>query len=134
MTDITTKFDDFKNKKIKDFNKKKEFQPLSNDIIAFKDFTNTTSEKIHGVEKIDGKIKIVKITDIITDPEKIKYLETITENTNIETDLNEKEIKRDDDVWLVAFIQKPTTGNWESQTFQAIIKCKIADFGILLVK
>jgi hypothetical protein len=29
MTDITTKFDDFKNKKVKDFEKKKEFQNLS---------------------------------------------------------------------------------------------------------
>jgi hypothetical protein len=133
MSDIT-KFEDFKNQKIKDFNRTKEFQPLSNDIIAFKDFTNTTSAKIHGIEKIEGTIKIISITDIITDPEKIKYLEEMTDNTNIGTDLNEKEIKRDDVVWLVAFVQKPTTTSWESQTFHAIIKCKIADFGILLVK
>lgn len=133
MSDIT-KFEDFKNQKIKDFNRKKEFEPLSNDIIAFKDFTNTTSEKIHGIEKIEGTIKIISITDIITDPEKIKYLEELSDNTNIETDLNQKEIKREDVIWLVAFVQKPTTSSWEPQTFQAIIKCKIADFGILLVK
>ena len=40
MSDITTKFDDFKNKKIKKFDKEKEFQPLSDDIIAISKLDN----------------------------------------------------------------------------------------------
>lgn len=137
MTDITTKFDDFKNKKIKDFEKDKEFQPLSNDIIAFKTVDNSF-EKIKGVEKIEGSIKIISITDIIKDPEKIKKLNEITENPEnitINTDLNNKEISRNEIIWLVAYIQK--TNNSKSlkpQTFQAIIKCKVSDFGLFLVK
>lgn len=137
MTDITTNFDDFKNKKIKDFEKDKEFQPLSNDIIAFKAVDNSF-EKIKGVEKIEGSIKIISITDIIKDPEKIKKLNEITENPEnitINTDLNNKEISRNEIIWLVAYIQK--TNNSKSlkpQTFQAIIKCKVSDFGLFLVK
>lgn len=137
MTNITTNFDDFKNKKIKDFEKNKEFQPLSNDIIAFKAVDNSF-EKIKGVEKIEGSIKIISITDIIKDPEKIKKLNEITENPEnitISTDLNNKEISRNEIIWLVAYIQK--TNNSKSlkpQTFQAIIKCKVSDFGLFLIK
>ena len=34
MGNITKKFDDFKNKEVKKFDKTKEYQPLSDDVIA----------------------------------------------------------------------------------------------------
>lgn len=137
MSDITKKFDDFKSKKVDKFNKDKQFQPLSDDIVVFK--TNDDSfEKIKGVEKIEGSIKIISITDIIKDPEKIKKLNEITEspeNININTDLNEKELSRNDIIWLMAYVQKTNNSkSVKSQTHQAIIKCKISDFGLFLVK
>jgi hypothetical protein len=40
MSDITKKFDDFKNKNIKKFNKSKEYEPLSDDIVAMSKLDN----------------------------------------------------------------------------------------------
>lgn len=137
MPDITKKFDDFKSKQIDDFNKTKQFHQLSNDINFFK-INDDSFEKIKGVEKISGAIKIISITDIIKDPEKIKKLNEITENPediSINTDLKDIELGRNDIIWLMAYIQKPTSSkSLKSQTHQAIIKCKISDIGLFLVK
>ena len=69
MTDITTKFDDFKTKKVKNFEKDGEFQSLSDDIIAISKLDNGD------YEKVKGPINIVQITGMITDEDEIKKLD-----------------------------------------------------------
>ena len=88
MTDITTKFDDFKSKKIKNFDKSKEFQPLSDDIIAISKLDNGD------YEKVKGPVEIVQITGIITDEDEIKKLDEIAGGPVFSTDLGVKQVKR----------------------------------------
>ena len=121
MTDITTKFDDFKSKKIKNFDKSKEFQPLSDDIIAISKLDNGN------YEKVKGPIEIVKITGVITDEDEIKKLDEIAGGPVFSTDLGVKQVKRGDIIWITAFIQKPGTQSWTNQQSQATLKCRIVD-------
>ena len=60
--DITTKFSDFKNKKITDFEKNKEYNTLSDDIVALSKLD--TGE----YEPIKSDINIVQILDIVKRP------------------------------------------------------------------
>ena len=121
MTDITTKFDDFKSKKIKNFDNSKEFQPLSDDIIAISKLDNGD------YEKVKGPVEIVQITGIITDEDEIKKLDEIAGGPVFSTDLGVKQVKRGQLIWLVAFIQKPGTQSWTNQQSQCTIKCRIVD-------
>jgi hypothetical protein len=121
---ITTKFADFKADKIKKFKKTKEFDPLSDDIIALQELENGD------IEKIEGPVEIVKVTGIITDPEKIKKLEeTIQGGPTFTTDLQVKnEVKRGMIIWVTAFIQKSGSSiSWSSQQSAAVLKCRIVD-------
>ena len=104
MSDITTKFKDFKDKKIKKFDKDEEFQPLSDDIVALKELDNGE------YEKVKGPIEIVQVTGLITDEEKIQKLDEISGGPVFTTDLGVKKVKRGDTIWVTAFIQKP--GTW----------------------
>ena len=121
MTDITTKFDDFKSKKIKDFDKDKEFQPLSDDIIAISKLDNGDYEKVR------GPIEIVKVTGLITNEDEIKKLDEIAGGPVFSTDLGVKQVKRGDTIWITAFIQKPGSQSWTNQQSQATLKCRIVD-------
>ena len=121
MTDITTKFDDFKTKKVKNFEKDGEFQSLSDDIIAISKLDNGD------YEKVKGPINIVQITGMITDEDEIKKLDEIAGGPVLSTDLSVKQVKRGDIIWLVAFIQKPGTQSWSNQQSQATLKCRIVD-------
>jgi len=125
---ITTKFKDFKDEKVKKFNKKKEFEPLSDDIIAIRELENGD------IEKIKGPVEIVKVTGIITDPEKIKKIEeAVNAGPVFSTDLQVKEVKRGDIIHIIAFIRKSgTTSTWNAQGSQCIIRARIVDiyFGI----
>ena len=121
MTDITTKFDDFKSKKIKDFDKDKEFQPLSDDIIAISKLDNGDYEKVR------GPIGIVKVTGLITNEDEIKKLDEIAGGPVFSTDLGVKQVKRGDTIWITAFIQKPGSQSWANQQSQATLKCRIVD-------
>jgi len=121
MSDITTKFDDFKNKKIKKFDKEQEYQPLSDDILAISKLDNGD------YEKIKGTVKIVQITGVITDKDEIKKLDEIAGGPVFTTDLGLKQVKRGDIIWVTAFIQKPTTASWTAQNSQAVLKCRIVD-------
>jgi len=125
MADITTKFDDFKKKKIEDFAKNKEFQPLSDDIIAIKELEDGS------IEKIKGPIEIVQVTGIITDKEKIKKLNEISGGPVLNTDLSLKQVKRGDTVWITCLLQKPGTAVFNAQTM-GVLKCRISDifFGL----
>lgn len=121
MSDITTKFDDFKNKKVKKFNKDKEFQPLADDIVAIKKLDNGD------YEKVKGPIELVKITGIISDEDEIKKLDEIAGGPVFSTDLNVKQVKRGDTIWITAFIQKPGTQSWTAQMSQSVLKVRIVD-------
>lgn len=121
MTDITTKFDDFKNKKVKKFDKEEEFQPLSDDIIALSKLDNGD------YEKVKGPIKIVQITGVINDEDEIKKLDEIAGGPVLNTDISLKQVKRGDTVWLTALLQKPSSSTvYNTQTY-GVLKCRIVD-------
>lgn len=121
MTDITTKFDDFKNKKVSKFDKDEEFQPLSNDIIALSKLDNGD------YEKVKGTIKIVQITGVINDEDEIKKLDEIAGGPVLNTDISLKQVKRGDTVWLTALLQKPSSSTvYNTQTY-GVLKCRIVD-------
>ena len=66
MADITKKFDDFKNKKVKEFEKDKTYEPLSDDVIAVSKLDSGE------YEKIEGPVSISQVTGIVTDEDEIK--------------------------------------------------------------
>ena len=120
MNNITTKFQDFKDDKVKKFKKTKEFEPLSDDIIALRELENGD------IEKIQGPIEIIQITGIITEPEKIKKLEeSISGGPVFSTDFQTKEVKIGSNIYLTAFIKKPGTTSWSSQQSQCVISARI---------
>lgn len=120
MSKITTKFQDFKDGKVKDFNRTKEFEPLSDDIIALRELENGD------IEKITEPIQIVSITGIITEPEKIKKLEeAISGGPVFSTDFQTKEVKIGSNIYLTAFIKKPGSTSWSSQQSQCVISARI---------
>ena len=121
MTDITTKFNDFKDKKLKKFDKTEEFQPLSDDIVAISKLDNGN------YEKVKGPVEIVQITGVITDKDEIEKLDEIAGGPVFSTDLGVKQVKRGDTIWITAFIQKPGTQSWSNQQSQATLKCRIVD-------
>lgn len=125
MADITTKFDKFKEKKTKEFNKSKEFEPLSDDIIAIQELEDGS------IEKIKGPIEIIQVTGIITDEEKIKKLNEIAGGPVLSTDLALKQVKRGDTIWVTCLLQKPGTAVFNAQTM-GVLKCRISDifFGL----
>jgi hypothetical protein len=119
--DITTKFNDFKDRKNKNFEKDKEYQYLSDDIIAISKLDN--GEYV----KIKEPIEIIQITGMLTDEDEIKKLDEIAGGPVFSTDLGIKQIKRGDTIWITAFIQKSSTQSWSSQQTQATLKCRIVD-------
>ena len=128
MSDITTKFGEFKQKKVKEFDKTKEFQPLSDDIIAISRLDNGD------YKKIDEPMEIVQITGVITDPEEIKKLDEVVGGPVVSTDIAFKQIKRGDIIWLTAILQKPSsTTAYNTQTL-CTIKARIVDWYVGLNK
>lgn len=121
MSDITTKFDDFKNKKIKKFDKDGEFQPLSDDIIAMSRLDNGD------YKKVKGPVKIVQITGVITDEDEIKRLDEIAGGPVLNTDLSLKQVKRGDTIWLTALLQKPSSSTVYNSQTMSVIKARIVD-------
>src|SRR6056297_2520338 len=121
-TDITTKFDDFKSKKVKKFDKEKEFEPLSDDIIAISKLDNGD------YEKVEGPMEIVQITGVVDDPNEIEKLEEVSGGPVLNTDLAMKKVKRGDIIWLSAILQKPhSTTAFNTQTL-CTIKARIVDW------
>jgi hypothetical protein len=125
MSDITTKFDEFKSKKINDFEKNDEYQSLSDDIIAISKLDNGE------YEKIKGPIEIVQITGMLTDEDEIKRLNEIAGGSVISTDLALKQVKRGDTLWLTCLLQKPSTAVYNTQTL-GCIKVRVSEifFGL----
>ncbi|MCK9417392.1 hypothetical protein M0Q97_12200 [Candidatus Dojkabacteria bacterium] len=120
MTDITTKFNDFKDRKNKNFEKDKEYQYLSDDIIAISKLDN--GEYV----KIKEPIEIVQITGMLTDEDEIKKLDEIAGGPVINTDLSLKQVKRGQEIWITCLLQKPTSAVYNSQSI-GLLKVRIID-------
>ena len=99
--DITTKFADFNDKKNKDFDKKKEYNDLSDDISVLAKMDNGE------YEPISGGIEILQVLDIVKDPEEIKKIEkSLKEGLFFDTSLTVNNVKRGDKLYLTALLQK----------------------------
>ncbi len=121
MSDITKKFYDFKEDKTKKFDKEKEFQPLSDDIIALSRLDNGD------YQKVKGPVKIVQITGVITDEDEIKKLDEIAGGPVLNTDISLKQVKRGDTIWLTALLQKPSNSTVYNSQTMSVIKARIVD-------
>ena len=120
MSDITKKFDDFKTKKVKNFEKEGEFQPLSDDIIAMSKLDNGD------YQKVKGPVNIVQITGIITDEDEIKRLDEIAGGPVLNTDLSLKQVKRGQEIWITCLLQKPSSSVFNSQTM-GCLRVRVVD-------
>ena len=121
MSDITTKFDDFKNKKTKKFDKNKEFQPLSDDIIAISKLDNGD------YEKITEPVEIVQITGLLTDEDEIKKLNEIAGGPVINTDLSLKQVKRGQEIWITCLLQRPSSSAVYNSQTMGCLKLRVLD-------
>jgi len=119
MSDITKKFNDFKNKKTKKFDKEKEFQQLSDDIIAISKLDNGD------LEKIKEPVEIVQITGVVSDEEEIKKLNEIA-GPLLSTDISMKSVKRGQEIWITALLKKPGSSVYTSQTI-GLLKVRITE-------
>lgn len=120
MSDITKKFYDFKEDKTKKFDKEKEFQPLSDDIIALSRLDNGD------YQKVKGHVKIVQITGVITDEDEIKKLDEIAGGPVLNTDISLKQVKRGQEIWITCLLQKPGTAVYNSQSL-GCLRVRIID-------
>ena len=128
MSDITKKFDDFKEKEVKKFDKTKEYQPLSDDVTALAKLD--TGE----YEEIKGPVTITQILGVVTDPEEIKEIENaVKENVTLDTSIIVKDIKRGQILWLTALLERTNTSSWNAQNI-GVIKVRVVDYFIGLNK
>jgi len=121
MADITKKFNDFIGGRSKEFDKIGEFKPLADDITVLKKLDTG------GYEKIDGDVKILQVTGVITDPDEIKKLNEISGGPVINTDINLKQVKRGNIIFLTVLLQRPSnTSTYNTQSY-GVLKCRIQD-------
>ena len=119
---ITKDFEEYKEKKAKEFKKKKTFDPLSSDIIALRELEDGS------IEKVKGPIEILQITGAITEEDRIARLEeSISGGPVFNADLGVKEVKRGDVIWVTALAQRPGTASWNAQPSYHVLKCRIVD-------
>jgi len=124
---ITTDFEKFKKKEINKFKKTKEYDQLSDDIVAIRKLDNGN------YEKITEPVNIVQITGIIKDEKEIDKIENqlseaVPGAPVFNTDLQLKKIKRGDIIWVTALLERPNaTTSWNSQTM-GVIKCRVVDY------
>lgn len=121
MADITKKFNDFKNKEIKKFNKTKTYEPLSDDITILNKLD--TGE----YEEIKEPVEIVQITGMITDEEEIKKLNKLDENFTLDTSLTIKDIKVGQIIWLTALLQRTSGSSINSQKL-GVVQVRVVNF------
>jgi hypothetical protein len=118
MADITKKFEDFKKKQDKKFDKTQEFEPLSNDIVAMNKLDTGD------YEVIDEPVDILQVTGIITDPDEISKIE---ENFTMDTSVNIKDVKRGQILWLTAMLQRTSGTSINSQKL-GVVKVRVVDY------
>lgn len=119
MSDITKKFDDFKEEEKKKFDKTNSYEPLSNDIIALSKLDNGE------LVKIKGTVNITQITGVITDPSEIKDIEdTIKEGFTMDTSLIIKDTKIGQKIWLTCILEKSGSHGINSQSM-GVVECRV---------
>jgi len=118
---LTTDFEEYKNKKVKDFNPKKGFEPLSSDIVALRELEDGN------IEKIEGPIEILQVTGIITDKDRIAKLEETIIGPQFNADFGNQEVKRGSEVWITAIIKRPSNTSWNTQQNFSVLRCRVID-------
>jgi hypothetical protein len=124
---ITTDFEKFKEKEVKKFNKKKEYDPLADDIVVLRKLDNGE------YEKVKGPVEVIQFTGVITDDDEIDKIEnqldeSVPGGPVFNTDLRLKKIKRGDIIWVTALLERPhSTTSYNSQTM-GVIKCRVVDY------
>jgi hypothetical protein len=123
--DITTKFGQFKDRKLKSFDKEHEYDGLSDDI------TIISKLDTGDYKKVTEPVEIVQITGIITDEDEIKKLDEASGIPPINVDLSLKEVKRGQEIWMTALLKKPGSSVFNNQSL-GLIKVRIVDiyFGL----
>jgi len=126
---ITKDFEDYKDKKVKDFKKSNTFEPLSSDIVALRELEDGS------IEKVSGPIEIIEITGVITDKDRIAKLEESSViGPQFNADLGNKEVKRGDVIWVTCLVSAPKNASWNSQNSYRVLKCRIMDIFVGLNK
>ena len=121
MSDITTKFEDFKKKQ-------KENKPLSDDITVLSKLDSGE------YEPIKGGVDILQIIGVINDEKEIESIEkSIDENFSLDTSITVKDIKRGDIIYLTALLQKTKGKSFNSQSL-GVVKARIVDYYIGISK
>lgn len=123
--DITTKFGEFKDKKIKSFDKDNEYDSLSDDIVVMSKLDRGD------YVKVKEPVEIVQITGVITDKDEIKKLDEASGIPPVNVDLSLKEVKRGQEIWMTCLLKKPSSSVFNSQTI-GLVKVRIVDiyFGL----
>ena len=117
---ITTRFEDFKNKEVDKFNKTKEYKPLSDDITFLSKLDNGE------YTPIKGEVNIIQVLGLVDNQSDIDNIEkSIKENFTMDTSLVVKDIKRGDILYLTALLQK--TNSFNSQSI-GVVKVRVVDF------
>ena len=122
---ITTDFEKFKKEKTKEFNKKKEYAPLADDITIFQKLEDGE------YEKVKGPVQVRQVTGVISDQKEIDKIENLLEVVGapvFNTDLQLKTVKRGDIIWVTALLERPkSTAAWNPQTM-GVLKCRVVDY------
>lgn len=123
--DITTKFGEFKDKKVKSFDKDNEYDSLSDDIVVMSKLDRGD------YVKVKEPVEIVQITGVITDKDEIKKLDEASGIPPVNVDLSLKEVKRGQEIWMTCLLKKPSSSVFNSQTI-GLVKVRIVDiyFGL----
>lgn len=119
--DITMNFNEFTDKKVKDFDKKKEFKTLSDDIVILKKFDDGE------FKKVSEPMEVVQVTGVVSDPDEIKKLDEVSGGPVLNTDVSLKTVKRGDTIWLTVLLQKPNSSAvYNTQTY-GVLKVRVVD-------
>lgn len=123
--DITTKFGEFKDKKVKSFDKDNEYGSLSDDIVVMSKLDRGD------YVKVKEPVEIVQITGLITDEDEIKKLDEASGIPPVNVDLSLKEVKRGQEIWMTCLLKKPSSSVFNNQSI-GLIKVRIVDiyFGL----
>ena len=121
--DITSDFEKYQ--------KNKKLEPLSKDIVVIGKLSDDD------YEPIDEPVEIEKIVGIITDPKEIKKIEESVKGAYpLSTDINLKEVKRGELIWVTALLKRPHVTTGFNQTTMGVLKCRIVDvyYGLNILK
>ena len=111
---------------MKNIKKFENFEDLDNseDIVALKKADDGE------YEKIDEPVSIVKVIGVLTDEKEVakieNQLESISGGPVFNTDLQLKQVKRGDTIWVTALLQRKGNTTYSSQNM-GVLKCRVSD-------